>query len=137
MAKKSKTQKAKASANRQAKKLAAKQQEEAPVVEEEAPKAKFSLKKSEPKASEQKAAQSSSNAKSEKKAPKKKRFQFLRDVRGEMKRVTWPTKRDVLQWTGVVLVALLFFSVFCIVLDDWIVTPILYGLSNLGGLING
>lgn len=138
MAKKSKTQRAKASANRQAKKLAAQQQEQAPVVEEEAPKSKFALKKSAEAKSQnqQKPAPSSSTAKTEK-TPKKKRFQFLRDVKAEMKRVTWPTKKDVLQWTGVVLVALVFFSLFCIVFDDWVVTPILYGISNLGGLING
>ena len=43
---------------------------------------------------------------------KKKRFKFFKDVRAEMKRVTWPTRTDVLRWSGVVVVALLFFGVF-------------------------
>ena len=139
MAKKSKTQRAKASANRQAKKAAAELADQAPVVEEEAPKAKRFGKDSESSEKKQAPKQpaKSQSTQAAKKKPKKKRFQFLRDVKAEMKRVTWPTKQDVWQWTGVVLVALIFFSLFCIVLDDWIVTPILFGLSSLGGLING
>ena len=85
MAKKSKTQRAKASANRAAKKERAKQAEVTPV-------------------------------------------------RSEMRRVTWPTKQEVLQWTGVVVLALLFFGVFVTILDDWVVTPILLAISSLSGL---
>ena len=66
--------------------------------------------------------------------PKKKRFAFLSAVRSEMRRVTWPTKQDVLQWTGVVVLALLFFGVFVTILDDWVVTPILLAISSLSGL---
>ena len=60
------------------------------------------------------------------------RFAFLSDVRSEMRRVTWPTKHETLQWTGVVIVALLFFGIFVVVLDDWVVTPILLAISGLG-----
>lgn len=130
MAKKSKTQRAKASANRAAKKEAALQAEATPVVEE-APKKKFFGKKS----SEAKPEPKKNPAPQQKKtAAKKRRFSigFLSDVRSELRRVTWPTKQDVLQWTGVVLFALLFFGVFVVVLDDWIVTPILFAISGLG-----
>ena len=114
MAKKSKTQRAKASANRAAKKeRAAKQAQATPVVEEQPTKKRFGFKKAAEK-------------------PKKKRFAFLSEVRSEMRRVTWPTKQEVLQWTGVVIVALLFFGVFVVVLDDWVVTPILMAISGLG-----
>ncbi len=130
MAKKSKTQRAKASANRAAKKERAQQAEATPVVEEE-PKKRFSFGKD----SSSDAKKAESSQKQPKKAsakPKKKRFAFLSDVRSEMRRVTWPTKQDVLQWTGVVILALLFFGVFVTILDTWVVTPILLAISSLG-----
>ncbi len=126
MAKKSKTQRAKASANRAAKKERAEQLEATPVVEEE-PKKRFALGK--------KSSENNESQKPAKKAaakPKKKRFGFLSDVRSELRRVTWPSKQDVLQWSGVVIVALLFFGVFVLVLDTWVVTPILLAISSLG-----
>lgn len=133
MAKKSKTQRAKASANRAAKKERAKQAEVTPVVEEESKK-RFGFGKN---SSSTKAAAKATSSHQPKKAdakPKKKRFAFLSAVRSEMRRVTWPTKQDVLQWTGVVVLALLFFGVFVTILDDWVVTPILLAISSLSGL---
>ena len=64
--------------------------------------------------------------------PKKRRFGFLKDVRAEMKRVTWPTKKDVLRWSVVVVAALLFFGVYVALLDNVIITPVLVGISSLG-----
>ena len=64
--------------------------------------------------------------------PKKVRFQFLRDVRAEMKRVTWPTRTDVIRWSGVVVGALVFFGVYVAVLDNVIITPALIALTGLG-----
>lgn len=133
MAKKSKTQRAKASANRAAKKERAAQQAQAtPVVQEEPKKKKlFGFKKSPAKTAQA----SSKPAQKSKKAaekPKKKRFVFLSEVRSEMRRVTWLSKQEVLQWTGVVVVALLFFGIFVVILDDWVVTPILMAISGLG-----
>ena len=130
MAKKSKTQKAKASANRAAKKARAAEQSNTVPVVEEAPKKRFFGKKD---SAETKPA--SKPAKETKKAaskPKKRRFGFLSDVRSELRRVTWPSKQEVLQWSGVVVVALIFFGVFVVVLDDWVVTPILFAISSLG-----
>lgn len=129
MAKKSKTQRAKASANRAAKKERAEQVEATPVVEEETKK-RFGFGKSSSDA--KKAESSQKQVKKAAAKPKKKRFAFLSDVRSEMRRVTWPTKQDVLQWTGVVVLALLFFGVFVTVLDTWVVTPILLAISSLG-----
>ena len=94
MAKKSKTQRAKASANRAAKKERAKQAEVTPVVEEESKK-RFSFGKN--SSSTKAAAKATSSQNQPKKAdakPKKKRFAFLSAVRSEMRRVTWPTKLD-------------------------------------------
>lgn len=138
MAKKSKTQRAKASAARSARKAQREQTEQqseaqatAEAVSSEKPK-KSLFKKSEdkPKASEK--SEPKTEKKAEKKPEKKKRFQFFRDVRGEMKRVAWPTRQDVLRWSVVVVAALIFFGVFVAVLDNVIITPILVGISSLG-----
>ena len=139
MAKKSKTQRAKASAARSARKEAKKAEAAAAelkaaqgeVAEEEAPKKKLFGKASKPEGS----AQSNKQVKAAEKKPekpKKKRFQFFKDVKAEMKRVTWPTRQDVLRWSVVVVAALLFFGVYVAVLDNGIITPILFLISGLG-----
>ena len=126
MAKKSKTQKAKASAARQQRKANRELEEQSPTpVAEATEEKKGGLFK---KGSEDKSAKSS---KKEDK-PKKKRFQFFRDVKSEMKRVTWPTRTDVLRWSGVVVVALLFFGIFVALLDNVIITPLLVFISGIG-----
>ncbi len=140
MAKKSKTQRAKASAARQQKKVEREAQEAVVAAQssedaEEQPQKKSLFKKNEAADTQVSKASESAPAKqaikkSEDK-PKKKHFQFLRDVRAEMKRVTWPTRPDVLRWTGVVIVALIFFGVFVAVLDNVIVTPLLVLISGL------
>lgn len=133
MAKKSKTQRAKASAARQQRKADRAQVEAEPQVEqvpaqEEKPKKSLFKKSSDT----DKPAEDKSAKKSEEKKPKKKRFKFFREVRAEMKRVTWPTRTDVLRWSGVVVVALLFFGVFVALLDNAIITPLLVLVSGIG-----
>ncbi|MBO7702508.1 MAG: preprotein translocase subunit SecE [Eggerthellaceae bacterium] len=135
MAKKSKTQRQKASAAKANKKdreereaLAAENADQA--AEESGEESKGGLlkkKEAKPEAKQQPAAA----AKKEEKKPKKVRFQFLRDVRAEMKRVTWPTRQDVVRWTGVVVGALLFFGVYVAVLDNLIITPALLALGSV------
>jgi len=49
--------------------------------------------------------------------------QFLREVKTELKKVTWPSKKDALSGTVVVLVAV-FIVAFFLGIVDW-------GLSNL------
>lgn len=129
MANKSKTQKAKASAARQARKAArdnAPEIVEAPAADQAAPsklKGLF-IKSEEPKEEAKKAEKASAK-------PKKQRFKFLKDVRLELKRVTWPTRQEVIRWTGVVLGALVFFGVFVAVLDA-VIQPIVVAISGLG-----
>ncbi len=133
MAKKSKTQKAKASAARQQRKAEREIEATNPQpakAEEAAPEKKGLFKKSADNASA--SSDSGKPAKKAEEKPKKKRFQFLRDVKAEMKRVTWPTRTDVLRWSGVVVVALLFFGVFVAVLDNAIITPLLVLISGIG-----
>ena len=121
MAKKSKTQRAKASANRQARKAhAAELAAQGISVEEEAAKKAEASQKQAQKADQKKA------------KPKKQRFKFLSEVKSELKRVTWPTRPEVLRWTGVVVAALVFFGVFVAVLDNLIVTPLIVALSGIG-----
>ncbi len=134
MAHKSKTQRAKAAADKANKKdreirdeIAA---ENAPAVqstEEESKGGLFRKKEDKPEAKQQVAA-----AKKEEKKPKKVRFKFLKDVRAEMKRVTWPTRQDVIRWTGVVVGALVFFGVYVALLDNVVITPALVALTGLG-----
>lgn len=137
MAKKSKTQRAKASAARAARKearIAAEQEQESQpaVVAAEEPKKGFFRRKK----AEATAPASTQVTKSEKKdetpAKKKKKKGFLSNVRAEMKRVTWPTKPEVLRWSVVVVCALLFFGVCVAVLDNVIITPVLVGIAGLG-----
>ena len=49
--------------------------------------------------------------------------QFLREVRTELKKVTWPSRKDTLSGTLVVLVAVLIIAIFLGIVDS--------GLSNI------
>ena len=141
MAKKSKTQKAKASAARAQKKQehevnAVVEAQSAEVEKPEVKESKLPFKKpsssdSAIKKDSQKTTEAKKNDKKEV-APKKRRFQFLHDVRAELKRVTWPSRQDVLRWSLVVLSALLFFGILVFLLDNYVVTPILVFISGLG-----
>ena len=50
-------------------------------------------------------------------AEKRGFMRFLRDVRIEMGKVTWPTRKDLMQSTIVVLVAVAIATVYCLGLD--------------------
>ncbi|WP_165044716.1 MULTISPECIES: preprotein translocase subunit SecE [unclassified Adlercreutzia] len=143
MAKKSKTQRAKASAARAKRKAEAKRAEELglevkqeePAAKPEAPK-KGLFKKSETAGSSSNSGKQADANKVVKKEKKPGRIRtFFKGVRSEMRRVTWPTRQDVLRWSGVVVAALVFFGVFVAVLDNVIVTPLLVAISSLSGLV--
>lgn len=139
MAKKSKTQRAKASARRAAKKEARKQalqteQTEKPAEQETSKKSSsLSKRKSNQasKASQTKAASQSKKKEKEQKQPGRIST-FFSGVRTEMKRVTWPSRSAILRWSGVVAGTLIFFSLFVFVIDNWIATPILLAISSIG-----
>ena len=44
-------------------------------------------------------------------------MQFLRDVRAEMRRVSWPTVNDVKNTTIITLIAVVFFAVYLFLVD--------------------
>ncbi|MDT8862306.1 preprotein translocase subunit SecE [Alkalihalobacillus sp. MEB130] len=54
---------------------------------------------------------------------------FFRDVVQEMKRVSWPTRKELTRYTWVVLGTVAFISVFFFVVD--------YGISELVRLLLG
>ena len=127
MAHKSKTQQQKAAVKKQNKKDR-ELREEAAGVAKAAESGEDSAKATAAKPAKQ---QPAAATKKETK-PKKTRFQFFKDVRAEMKRVTWPSRTDVMRWSGVVVGALLFFGVYTAVLDNVIITPGLVALTSLG-----
>ncbi|MGC8468273.1 MAG: preprotein translocase subunit SecE [Acetobacteraceae bacterium] len=43
---------------------------------------------------------------------------FLREVRSEVGKVTWPTRKETLVTTGLVLVLIFLFAVFFLVVDQ-------------------
>lgn len=59
-------------------------------------------------------------------------IQFLRDVRAEMKRVSWPSVNEVKNTTIITLVAVVFFAVYLFVVDHiWV-----YLLNGLSRVLN-
>lgn len=95
----------------------------------EKPKPAAKPKKDDKAAAKQKAAKSG-------KSPRPNIFarlgSYFRDVRSEMKRVVWPGRTEVLNSSLVVIVALIFFSLF-IALTDFIVIRVLGLLTRIGG----
>jgi preprotein translocase subunit SecE len=43
---------------------------------------------------------------------------FLKECRAELEKVSWPSKEEVVKSTGVVLVTVIFFSLFIFVTDS-------------------
>src|SRR6266571_2961097 len=58
--------------------------------------------------------------------------EFLREVRVEMKQVTWPSREDVISTTGVVIVAVAFFGVFLWIVDLGVERAVRYILKMFG-----
>jgi preprotein translocase subunit SecE len=52
---------------------------------------------------------------------------FLREVRAEMKKVTWPSKNEVYSTTVVVIFATIFFGFYLFLMDvvfSWLITKV-------------
>lgn len=56
--------------------------------------------------------------------------QYLKDVKVELRRVVWPTKQEVGQYTLVVVSTLIFFGVFIYIIDS-LVIPMFVAFSGL------
>ncbi|PYZ95671.1 preprotein translocase subunit SecE [Alteribacter lacisalsi] len=50
----------------------------------------------------------------------KKPVKFLKEVSTEMKRVTWPTRKELVRYTGVVVATVAFIAVFFFIVDTGI-----------------
>ncbi|ADD03224.1 preprotein translocase, SecE subunit [Thermoanaerobacter italicus Ab9] len=48
----------------------------------------------------------------------RKFVKFFKDVRAEMKKVTWPSKESMITYTEIVLIAMVFFTVFIFLIDS-------------------
>jgi preprotein translocase subunit SecE len=44
-------------------------------------------------------------------------FQFLQEVRSEAKKITWPTRRETMITTGLVILMVIVASIFFVVVD--------------------
>ena len=62
--------------------------------------------------------------------------QFVRDVRSELKRVSWPTTKEVKNTTIITLIAVIFFAAYLFVVDQALARMIL-GLTWLVNKILG
>ena len=134
MAKKSKTQRAKASARRAEKRELLEAEEQLDEALDEAAEGSEGTKAAVAK-TEQKAPVKVADKPEKADKPKKQPGRiatFFQGVRSELRRVTWPTRTDVIRWSGVVVAALIFFGVYVFILDNWVVTPVLLGISGLG-----
>ena len=118
MAKKSKTQRAKASARRAEKREAVEEVVESQEAEAAAVSSTSAAKQILSKDSSKEPVLTKSSTAAQKPKKESRLMTFLQGVRSEMKRVTWPTRTDVIRWSGVVVGALLFFGVFVFILDN-------------------
>ena len=55
---------------------------------------------------------------------------YFKGVKSEIKRVSWPTKNELVKYTGAVLGMLVFFGVLIAVVDA-VIVPVLYAYQGL------
>ena len=55
---------------------------------------------------------------------------FVKEVRGELRKVAWPTRKETLNYSGVVAIALVFMTIliFCL---DWVFSEFVLRLFNV------
>jgi len=59
--------------------------------------------------------------------------EFLQETRVEMKKVTWPSREDVISTTGVVLATVAFFAVYLFVVEQVATRFVTYLVHKFGG----
>jgi len=62
-------------------------------------------------------------------------FEFIQQVRQEASKVVWPTRRETLVTTGLVLLLIVFTSVFFVVVDQVLgeLVALALGFKHFGG----
>ena len=58
---------------------------------------------------------------------------FITEVRNEMKRVTWPTRREVYATTVVVILVSIFFGVYLFLVDQVLFNAVQWIFKRFGG----
>ena len=85
-------------------------------------------------AAQQESADSDKKAKDAKKKKDAKKpnrvLRWLKDLRGELKKVTWPSAKDVVKNVGIVIACVLIVGV-CIWVFDWLARAVVDALLNL------
>ena len=56
---------------------------------------------------------------------------YFKEVVGEVKKLSWPTKKELINYSLIVIGALVFFGVFVAVIDNIVLIP-LEALASLG-----
>ena len=59
---------------------------------------------------------------------------FLSEVRNELKRVTWPTQKEVYATTVVVILTSVFFGIYLFLIDSVFFNGVQWVLRRLGGV---
>jgi preprotein translocase subunit SecE len=59
--------------------------------------------------------------------------EFLQETRVEMKKVTWPSREDVVSTTGVVLATVAFFAIYLYFVEQGAARAVGYLLKRFGG----
>jgi preprotein translocase subunit SecE len=65
-------------------------------------------------------------------------WEFLHDVRSEMRRVTWPGMKEVQNTTIITVIAVIFFAVYLFLVDQGlsrVITGLDWALEKLAGLL--
>lgn len=61
---------------------------------------------------------------------------YCKEVKGEMQRVVWPTRPELINASAIVIGALIFFGVYIAIIDNIIIIP-LDAIASLGVNVNG
>lgn len=61
---------------------------------------------------------------------------YCKEVKGEMQRVVWPTRPELVNASAIVIGALVFFGVYIAIIDNIIIIP-LDAIATLGVNVNG
>ena len=63
-------------------------------------------------------------------------YRFYGDVRAELKKVTWPSKKEVYGTTVVVVLTVLFFGAYLFVVDLVLKNGVAWVMKTLGSLLS-
>ncbi len=63
-------------------------------------------------------------------------YRFYGDVRAELKKVTWPSKKEVYGTTVVVVLTVLFFGAYLFVVDLVLKNGVAWVMQTLGSLLS-